>query len=160
MSAVLDRRAALLPGRFEFLMGLYAENYHRLVRLFAPQALSPGRYVSSVDDGLDVHLQLQECHPYTLELELTYDLVDAQTGLRTPSAQLRVYTDAHVAEALHCHPGRHLWQVLGPFPPAHTVLQHRLRMNGFLTRWLEYLAEQGHSVGTLARDDGAPAPVE
>ena len=68
MSAVLDRRAALLPGRFEFLMGLYAENYHRLVRLFAPQTLSPGRYVSSVDDGLDVHLQLQECHPYTLEL--------------------------------------------------------------------------------------------
>lgn len=160
MSAVLDRRAALLPGRFEFLMGLYAENYHRLVRLFAPQTLSPGRYVSSVDDGLDVHLQLQECHPYTLELELTYDLADAQTGLRTPSAQLRVYTDAHVAEALHCHPGRHLWQVLGPFPPAHTVLQHRLRMNGFLTRWLEYLAEQGHSVGTLERDDGAPAPVE
>jgi uncharacterized protein len=155
MSAVLDRRAALLPGRFEFLMGLYAENYHRLVRLFAPQALSPGRYISRVDDGLDVHLQVQECHPYTLELELTYDLVDEQTGLRTPSAQLRVYSDAHVAEALHCHPGRHLWQVLGPFPPAHTVLQHRLRMNGFLTRWLEYLAEQGHSVGTLERDEPA-----
>jgi uncharacterized protein YqiB (DUF1249 family) len=153
MSAVLDRRTALLPGRFEFLMGLYAENYHRLVRLFAPQELAPGRYVSSVDDGLDVHLQVQERHPYTLELELTYDLVDEQTGLRTPSAQLRVYTDAHVAEALHCHPGRHLWQVLGPFPPAHTVLQHRLRMNGFLTRWLEYLAEQGHSIGTLERDE-------
>lgn len=153
MSAVLDRRAALLPGRFEFLMGLYAENYHRLVRLFAPQELTPGRYVSSVDDGLDVHLQVQERHPYTLELELTYDLVDEQTGLRTPSAQLRVYTDAHVAEALHCHPGRHLWQVLGPFPPAHTVLQHRLRMNGFLTRWLEYLAEQGHSIGTLEREE-------
>lgn len=155
MSAVLDRRTALLPGRFEFLMGLYAENYHRLVRLFAPQALSPGCYVSSVDDGLDVHLQVQERHPYTLELELTYGLLDEQTGLRTPSAQLRVYTDAHVAEALHCHPGRHLWQVLGPFPPANTVLQHRLRMNGFLTRWLEYLAEQGHSVGTLERDEPA-----
>ncbi|MGN6381871.1 MAG: DUF1249 domain-containing protein, partial [Dyella sp.] len=75
-------------------------------------------------------------------------------------AQLRMYHDAHVAEALHCHPGRHLWQVLGPFPPAHTVLQHRLRMNGFLTRWLEYLAEQGHSVGTLERDDAAPAQIE
>ncbi|HEU4669716.1 MAG TPA: DUF1249 domain-containing protein [Dyella sp.] len=156
MSVVLDRRTALLPGRFEFLMGLYAENYHRLARLFAPQELSPGRYVSSIDDGLDVHLQVLERHPYTLELELTYDLVDEQTGLRTPSAQLRVYTDAHVAEALHCHPGRHLWQVLGPFPPARTVLQHRLRMNGFLTRWLEYLAEQGHSLGTLERE---PEPL-
>ena len=27
-----------------------------------------------------------------------------------------------------------------------------LRMNGFLSRWLEYLAEQGHSTGTLERD--------
>ena len=149
MSAVLDNRSALLPGRFEFLMGLYAENYHRLAHLFAPQSLAPGRYRSSVDDGLDVHLHVQERHPYTLELELTYGFVDAHTGNPSPSAQLRMYTDAHVAEALHCHPGRHLWQVLGPFPEAHTVLQHRLRMNGFLSRWLEYLAEQGHSAGTL-----------
>ena len=154
MSAVLDSRSALLPGRFEFLMGLYAENYHRLAHLFAPQTLAPGRYRSSVDDGLDVHMHVQERHPYTLELELTYDFVDAHTGHPTPSAQLRMYTDAHVAEALHCHPGRHLWQVLGPFPEAHTVLQHRLRMNGFLSRWLEYLAEQGHSAGTLERLDG------
>jgi hypothetical protein len=67
-----------------------------------------------------------------------------------------MYTDAHVAEALHCHPGRHLWQVLGPFPPAHTVFQHRLRMNGFLSRWLEYLASRGIPAGTLERqtDDG------
>ncbi|MBP1472813.1 DUF1249 domain-containing protein [Frateuria sp. MAH-13] len=156
MSAVLDNRSALLPGRFEFLMGLYAENYHRLAHLFAPQTLAPGRYRSSVDDGLDVHMHVQERHPYTLELELTYGFVDANTGHPTPSAQLRMYTDAHVAEALHCHPGRHLWQVLGPFPEAHTVLQHRLRMNGFLSRWLEYLAEQGHSVGTLERLDDSP----
>jgi uncharacterized protein YqiB (DUF1249 family) len=96
-----------------------------------------------------VHLQVQEHHPYTIELELTYGFVDAHTGHRAPSAQLRMYTDAHVAEALHCHPGRHLWQVLGPFSPVHSVFQHRLRMNRFLTRWLEYLAEQGHSIGTL-----------
>ncbi|MHC1481163.1 DUF1249 domain-containing protein [Frateuria aurantia] len=151
MSAVLDRRAALLPGRFGFLMGLYAENYHRLARLFAPQTLAPGRYVSAVDDGLDVSLLIQRHHRYTIELELTYAFVDASTGQPSPSAQLRMYSDAHVAEALHCHPGRHLWQVLGPFPPAHTVFQHRLRMNGFLTRWLEYLAGQGHSAGTLVQ---------
>jgi uncharacterized protein YqiB (DUF1249 family) len=90
MSVVLDNRNSLLPGRFEFLMGLYAENYHRLTRLFAPQQLAPGRYVSDVGDGLDVHLHVQECHPYTLELELTYDFVDAHTGQRAPSAQSRM----------------------------------------------------------------------
>jgi uncharacterized protein len=159
MSAVSDQHPSLLPGRFEFLMGLYAENYHRLARLFAPQQLEPGHYVSDVDDGLKVHLQVQERHPYTLELGLTYEFMDAHTGQRAPSAQLRMYTDAHVAEALHCHPGQHLWQVLGPFPPARTVLQHRLRMNGFLSRWLEYLAGQGHSIGTLQREAGAGAAV-
>jgi uncharacterized protein YqiB (DUF1249 family) len=157
MTAVIERPSAFLPGRFGFLMGLYAENYHRLARLFAPQRLAPGRYISDVDDGLKVRLDVQEKHPYTLELELTYDFVDETTGQPSPSAQLRMYTDAHVAEAMHCHPGRKLWQVLGPFPPANTVLQHRLRMNGFLSRWLEFLAEQGHSIGTLERlDDTKP----
>jgi uncharacterized protein YqiB (DUF1249 family) len=156
MTAVIERPISLIPGRFEFLMGLYGENYHRLARLFAPHTLTAGRYESDVDDGLKVRLEVQEKHPYTLELELTYDFVDEVTGKPSPSAQLRMYTDAHVAEALHCHPGRKLWQVLGPFPPANTVFQHRLRMNGFLSRWLEYLAEQGHSVGTLVRLDEAP----
>ncbi|HEX7341662.1 MAG TPA: DUF1249 domain-containing protein [Rhodanobacteraceae bacterium] len=151
MSRILDNSAAVLPDRFGFLMGLYAENYHRLARLFAPQRLACGHYVSDLDDGLDLHLTVQERHPYTLELSMSYGFVDTSTGHPSPSAQLRMYTDAHMAEAMHCHPGRHLWHVLGPFPPAHTVMQHRLRMNGFLNRWLEYLAEQDHSVGTLVR---------
>ncbi|MGN6740553.1 DUF1249 domain-containing protein, partial [Dyella sp.] len=109
MSAVLDRRAALLPGRFEFLMGLYAENYHRLVRLFAPQTLSPGRYVSSVDDGLDVHLQLQECHPYTLELELTYDLVEGATPGRPPPGGVGVDTHPPQGPPRRLPPRRPQW---------------------------------------------------
>ena len=149
MTTALENPSMLLPGRFGFLMGLYAENHQRLARLFAPKALATGSYVSRVDDGLDVHLQVQERHPYTLELELTYGFVDSHTGVRAPSAQLRVYTDAGLTEALHCHPGRHLWQILGPFPAARSVLQYRLRMNNFLSRWLEYLGEQGHSVDTL-----------
>jgi uncharacterized protein YqiB (DUF1249 family) len=40
-----------------------------------------------------------------------------------------------------------------------SVFQHRLRMNGFLTRWLEYLGEQGHSVGTLQRVAEPPSAM-
>lgn len=145
---------ALLPDRFGWLMGLYAENHQRLARMFAPQRLAAGEYVSSIGDGLDVRLAVQECHPYTLELGLTYAVVDASTGNPAPSAQLRCYLDARMTEALHCQPGRDLWQVLGPLAPARNVMLHRMRMNGFLNRWLEYLAEQGHSLATLA-----PAPV-
>lgn len=149
--------AALLPDRFAWLMGLYAENHQRLGRLFAPQRLTVGEYVSSVGDGLDVLLSVQQRHPYTLELGLTYGVVDVSTGNPAPSAQLRCYLDAHMTEALHCQPGRDLWQVLGPLAPARNVLQHRLRMNGFLNRWLEYLAVQGHSLATLQRSAPVPA---
>ncbi|SRR5579883_1026670 len=157
-----SRATALLPGRFSWLMGLYAENHQRLIRLFAPQRLPVGEYVSSVGDGLDLRLTIRERHPYTLELSLTYDLLDKSTGKPAPSAQLRMYLDAHTTEALHCEPGRELWQVLGPFAPGRNVLQHRLRMNSFLNRWLEYLGEQGHSIGTLERvaSRGSPATAE
>jgi uncharacterized protein YqiB (DUF1249 family) len=152
-SATTPRRrsfaATLLPDRFGWLMGLYAENHRRLARLFAPHRLAVGEYLSSVGDGLDVRLSVQARHPYTLELGLTYEVLDTSTGNPVPSAQLRCYLDARVTEALHCQPGRDLWQVLGPLAPARNVLQHRLRMNGFLNRWLEYLAEQGHSLATL-----------
>jgi uncharacterized protein YqiB (DUF1249 family) len=150
MPQVVAQRNHILPGRFAYLMGLYAENYHRLARLFAPQELEAGSYMSSVDDGLDVRLDVVERHPYTLELKLSYCMLDRDSGDPAPSAWLRMYRDAHVAEATHCEPDRHLRRVLGPLPPAKTLFQQRMRMATFLNRWLEYLAEQGHSRGTLS----------
>lgn len=149
MSIVASQRNSVLPGRFAYLMGLYAENYHRLTRLFAPHLLKPGSYVSSVDDGLDVRLDIIEHHRYTVELHLTYCMADRETGVPSPSAWLRLYRDAHVAEVTHCQAGKRLHRELGPLPPANNVFQQRMRMATFLNRWLEYLAEQGHSQGTL-----------
>ena len=149
MTLLAERRQSLLPGRFAYLMGLYAENFHRLNRMFAPRMLAVGAYRSSVDDGLDLHLQVVERHPYTMELHLTYHLPDHGSGGSSPAAWLRIYSDARVAEVTHCDPGKRLLRELGPFQPARTLFQHRMRMATFLNRWLEYLAEQGHSRGTL-----------
>lgn len=148
MSAVLEKPSAVLPSRFAYLMGLYAENYHRLARVFAPQSLEVGSYMSSVDDGLDVQLDMLERHAYTLELKLSYRLRSADDEAPA-SAWLRMYSDAHVAEVSHYHAGKHLWHALGSFPATKTLFAHRMRMASFLNRWLEYLAEQGHSRGTL-----------
>ncbi|MFC5488833.1 DUF1249 domain-containing protein [Dokdonella soli] len=156
MSAVLERPQSLLPSRFSWLMGLYSENYHRLARLFAPQALAIGSYVSSLDDGLDLRLDVLERHRYTLDLHLTYCFVDSETGESAPSAQLRMYHDAHMAEVLDCRADRRLTRAIGPLRPARSIFQQRVRMSSFLNRWLEYLAEQGHSIGTL---ESMPAPV-
>jgi uncharacterized protein len=140
-------------SRFGYLMGLYAENYQRLERLFAVNQLDGDGFRSSIDDGLDLRLQVLERHPYTLELRMTYELLDPITGEPDPSAYLRCYRDARVAEVTHCYVGRRWQDTLGLNAPARTVVGHRLRMNAFLSKWLEFLADQGHSRFTLMADD-------
>ena len=150
MSKVLSR-ATRIPriGRFAWLMGLYAENHERLIRLFEPADLAPGIYTSRIGDDLDLRLDVIEQHRYTTELRLTYALRDPLTGEPDPSAFLRMYHDARQVEATHCYVGRRWQDVLGLFPPPAALLDHRLRMNTFLGKWLQYLAERGHGVATL-----------
>ncbi|MGN6511969.1 MAG: DUF1249 domain-containing protein [Lysobacteraceae bacterium] len=158
MTKVLSR-ATRIPriGRFAWLMGLYAENHQRLVRLFEPADLAPGTYVSCVGDGLDLRLDVIEQHRYTSELRLTYALRDPLTGEPDPSAFLRLYRDACQVEATHCYVGKRWQDVLGLFPPPAALLDHRLRMNTFLGKWLQYLAERGHGVATLRRVEAREA---
>ena len=151
MSHVIARPVdAARISRFSWLMGLYAENHQRMQRLFAPATLAEGRYVSRVGDGLDLHLDVLAQHAYTTELRLSYALLDPLTGEPDPSAYLRLYHDARQAEATHCYLGRRWQDVIGMYPPPSEILDHRLRMNTFLGKWLQYLGERGHGVGTLA----------
>ena len=150
MSDVATRHARIPRlSRFGWLMGLYAENHALLSRLFAPAELAPGRYRSSVGDGLDVRLDVIERHAYTSELRLTYDLVDPLTGEPDPSAFVRFYRDARQAEATHCYIGRRWQDAVGLDASPVAVYGHRLRMNTFLGKWLRYLGERGHGVATL-----------
>lgn len=155
-------RTARIPklSRFGWLMALYAENHGRLARLFAPSELAPGRYVSSIGDGLDVVLDVMERHAYTVELRLSYELDDPVTGRPDPSAHIRLYRDARQVEATHCYVGRRWQDVIGMYPPPAEVVGHRLRMNTFLGKWLQYLAEQGHGVATLTATAADPGKIE
>ena len=148
-------------GRFAWLMELYAENHERLIRLFEPADLAPGTYVSSIGDGLDLRLEVLEQHRYTSELRLTYAMQDPLTGEPDPSAFVRLYRDARQVEATHCYVGRRWQDVLGLNPPPQQLLGHRLRMNTFLGKWLQYLAESGHGVATLRlREDADVKKIE
>jgi uncharacterized protein len=148
-------RTARIPklSRFGWLMGLYAENFNRLTRLFEPADLAPGAYVSCVGDGLDLRLDVMQQHAYTTELRMTYLLRDPLTGEPDPSAFLRLYRDARQVEATHCYVGRRWQDVIGMYPPPAEVLGHRMRMNTFLGKWLQYIAEGGHGVATLRATD-------
>jgi uncharacterized protein YqiB (DUF1249 family) len=153
MHQVATRRTRVPAlSRFGWLMGLYAENHTRLVRLFEPGDLEVGHYISRVGDGLDLRLDVIERHAYTSELRLAYDAMpDPVTGELDPSAYVRLYRDARQVEATHCYVGRRWQDAIGMFPPPRAVLGHRVRMNTFLGKWLQYLAERGHGVATLER---------
>ena len=89
-------------------------------------------------------------HPYTIELRLGYlQLRDEVTGQPDPSAYVRHYRDARQSEVTHCYVGRQWQDVLGLHPPIATLIDHRMRMNVFFSKWLEYLGEQGHSLASL-----------
>ena len=161
MSQLLARRARL-PGlsRLGWLMALYAENHARLVRLFEPGDLAAGTYVSRVGDGLDLRLDVIERHAYTSELRMAYvGMPDPVTGELDPSAYLRLYRDARQVEATHCYVGRRWQDAIGMFPPPAAVFGHRMRMNTFLGKWLQYLAERGHGVATLRPGPSCPGPA-
>lgn len=160
MSHVVSRHARIPRlSRFGWLMGLYAENFNRLTRLFEPADLAVGCYVSSIGDGLDLRLEVIDQHAYTSELRLTYAMQDPLTGEPDPSAYVRLYRDARQVEATHCYVGRRWQDAIGMYPPAAEVVGHRMRMNTFLGKWLQYLAESGHGVATLRFvEDAVVAP--
>ena len=91
---------------------------------------------------------------------MTYAMRDPETGESDPSAFLRLYSDARQVEATHCYVGRRWQDVIGMYPPPARVINHRMRMNTFLGKWLVYLAERGHGVATLGRvESTAAAPA-
>lgn len=146
------RSHGLLPSmsRLGWLIALQEENYVRLVNLFSPQGLSPGTYVSCCGDGLDLRLDVDAVHRYTHEWRLSYVMVDPVSGLPDPSAHIRIYQDAELAELTHCYMGRRWQDVLGLHPPARVLVGHRLRMNTFLGKWCEHLKKVGHTMSTLS----------
>lgn len=152
MSSVLAPRRIRVPriGRFGWLMGLYAENHGKLRRMFDLAERAPGRYLSSIGDGMDLCVDVIEQHAYTTELRLTYDIADPLTGQPDPSAWLRLYQDARQLEATHCYVGRRWQDIIGLHPPPAVVIDHRMRMNTFLGKWLDYLHDQGHGRDGLA----------
>jgi len=137
-------------NRLGWLMGLYAENFRRMEHLFAVSELMEAHYHSSIGDGLDLCLKVIERAPWTTRLCLSYaDLNDPVTGQPEPSAWLRLYHDSRQLEATHCYLG-HGWQdVVGLRPQAAVLADHRLHMNTFLGKWLQYLGERGHHHASL-----------
>jgi uncharacterized protein YqiB (DUF1249 family) len=110
------------PQGFIALMALYESNYVRLGWL----AVDPGSLadvaVSKVAGDCELVLRTLERSRYTTTIELTY------APIAMPDLRVRIYHDAHVAEAQGAGEGA----------------RERWARNMLLNKWLEYCAERGH----------------
>jgi len=132
------------PRSFVALMGLYESNFIRLGWLAGNLGALAGRYASVVRGDCDLVLTVTERSPYTSTLNLTYLLPDARGAVRCPDMRVRIYHDAHLAEAQQCG-GVHTQPARRPRGShAERELDQRWVRNMMLNKWLEYCVERGH----------------
>ena len=144
------------PRSFVALMGLYESNYIRLGWLAGDLVALAGRHRSVVEGDCDLLLTMTERSPYTTTVNLTYlfseeGLPGAEGEIRVPDMRIRVYHDAHVAEAQEWA-GTHTQPVLKALRThAERELDQRWARNVMLNKWLEYCVERGHRFSSATR---------
>jgi uncharacterized protein YqiB (DUF1249 family) len=143
------------PRSFVALMSLYESNFVRLGWLAGDVAALHGEYRSRSRAECELILTVLENSRYTTTLNLTYLLprslpesLSAGGFERVPDMQLRVYHDAHLAEAQDGGVAERLsgpTVVRGrPGSVPERELGRRWQRNMMLNKWLEYCVERGH----------------
>jgi len=139
------------PRSFVALMGLYESNYIRFGWLAGELLALEGQHRSMVAGDCDLLLTLTERSPYTSTVNLTYLLPGADGESQFPDMRVRVYHDAHLAEALEWA-GTHSQPVLKALRShAERELDQRWARNVMLNKWLEYCVERGHRFSSATR---------
>lgn len=134
----------VLPNAFEWLLGLYSDNFDRLRSLVDARQMLPGRYVNEVDGQSALLLDILEQQPYTTLLRLSLRFAES-TPAEDPESYWRVYHDARQAEVTHCRFDAHRVRLFAPETPARLIAQYRRRMNSFANKWLEHLLHSGYA---------------
>ena len=121
-------------------MDLCDENYHQLIRIAPTLRMLSGYHISRLEDCMDLHLEIQEQTPYTTLVHLTYFFPYQKEQHPDPDALLRVYHDSRQVEVMN------LKQKALPLNGGKEIptLAQKWRINLFLSKWLNYCAEQGH----------------
>jgi uncharacterized protein YqiB (DUF1249 family) len=130
------------------------EEIYRQMQLLVPDASAfHDALVSRVAGSPLLRLDVIERHPYTTFYRLTYEFREGENRNFAPDAHIRLYRDAHLAEATSYNPGQGFRRTAHPAYPAKHLLAEAWRRNRALDRWLDYLLRQGHSVETMRPAD-------
>lgn len=130
------------PNTFAGLMELYETNYINIRKLCGNLDELNDYAVSSIQQGMDLHLSVIEKNKYTITLYLTYRFaqVDEDQSKEYPAATIRVYYDAMQAEVLD-----RISKVDKQGPNSSDNLYQKWHTNRFLFKWLSFSLRQGHS---------------
>ncbi len=136
------------------LPNLHAAIYGALSLLLPDQLSRSDCLVSKVANSPDLYLNVLERHDYTSYLQLTYVMADGQ--VQNPNAYIRIYHDAHLAEATAFSPEQGIQRFAGPDLPIHGQVVRSWRLNRALVKWLDFCLTQGHGVSTFKAADEIP----
>lgn len=139
-------QAIAKPQSFVGLMSLYESNFLRLLQLIPELDRLDGHYKSRVAGDCDLHLEILDRSRYTVTLSLSYFFDCGGKRIADPDMKIRAYLDGFLAEAMSLN-GEHQHAALRRFCAEHrNELNRRWRRNIVLSKWLEYLTDQGHLI--------------
>lgn len=133
-----------LPNAFEWLLGLYSDNFTRLLRLVDCRRMLPGRYLNQPPGRPALVLDVLEQQPYTTLLRLSLRF-EHSAPVEDPESYWRIYHDALQAEVTHCRFDSHRVRLFAADTPARLIASYRRRMNSFANKWLEHLLEMDYA---------------
>lgn len=144
----------LLSGRpsMGMVLDLSDEIYRLLMRLAPDLPRLHGKLLSSLPEGMDLHLDILEQTPYTTLLHLTYYFPQVSGYYPDPDAQLRVYHDLHQVDVLELRQSALPLRRWGGNP----TLEQRWKINLFLSRWLAYCVWEGHGFKSSGENSLSP----
>ncbi|MDJ0926280.1 MAG: DUF1249 domain-containing protein [Gammaproteobacteria bacterium] len=133
------------PRSFGGLMVLYESNFIKLNNLTGGLDQLRGPIVSYCPADFPLQLCVDEATKYTRVLRLTYLIEDGEACVVDPDLRLRVYLDARLAEVSGWASHHRHGVLLNLRRRYGRELDHRWSRNMMLSKWLDYLADNGHS---------------
>lgn len=133
------------PGTLGGLISLYEGNFIKLSGLLGNVHARVGEYVSHSNRDFNLHLCVEDNSRWTRLLRLTYLFDEPRGAVADPDLAVRLYLDARVAEVTgwaDCHRHAQLAALMRRYD---RELDRRWASNMVLSKWLDYLIDNGHS---------------
>ena len=133
------------PGTLGGLISLYEGNFIKLAALLGDTTQSTGRFISRCRADCDLHLSIEDGSRFTRVLHLTYLFDESSGAVADPDMTLRIFLDARVAEVVSWA-GIHRHGFLETLGARYgRELDRRWARNMVLSKWLDYLLDNGHT---------------